>query len=510
MPAFDRRGRPPLRSLAFDLGLGAIAALGQAPWNLWFLSVTALGVLCWRIGRAKTARDSGWHGFAAGFGQFAVAMSWIVEPFLVEPDVYGWMAPFALFFMASGGALFWAAPAWLSGRTTLEMQQRGLSFAALMVLSDWLRGWIFSGLPWALTGHIWIDTPAAQMAALFGAIGLSALTMLAAALPTIFWRQGKAPHPAFAGTVLSVLLIGTAWTSGMARLGRPMPADTSINLRLVQPNATQALKWDPYWSEVFFRRLLDLSAARDPDRPAPDTVIWPETAVNFLLEQSASAPQDIASYVGAPVLLGIQRVEGARYFNSLTEFSAKGIGAIYDKFHLVPFGEYTPWGDLMSRFGIRAFAAQHGFGYSAGHGPATLRFGGLPPVQPLICYEAVFSRHLLSGNDRPEWLLQVTNDAWFGNLSGPWQHLAQARLRAIESGLPLMRAANTGVSAVIDAHGELRATLGLNLSGRIDSPLPAALPPTPWSRWGDWPTLLAALACVLLSARYRRLTGRRG
>src|SRR5690606_9992533 len=137
-----------------------------------------------------------------------------------------------------------------------------------------------------------------------------------------------------------------------------------------------------------------------PDMPPPDVVIWPETAVNFLLEQSGTAPQDIAAYVGAPVVLGIQRVEGSRYFNSLAEFSAQGIGPVYDKFHLVPFGEYTPWGDVMARFGIRAFAAQHGFGYSAGPGPQVMRLPGLPPMQPLICYEAVFSHHLIAGEDR--------------------------------------------------------------------------------------------------------------
>src|SRR5690606_13761241 len=210
------------------------------------------------------------------------------------------------------------------------------------------------------------------------------------------------------------------------------------------------------------------------------------------------------AYVGAPVILGIQRSEGSRYFNSLTQFSDAGIGPVYDKFHLVPFGEYTPWGDVMARFGIRAFAAQHGFGYSAGPGPQVMRLPGLPAMQPLICYEAVFSRHLISGEDRPDWLLQVTNDGWFGQISGPWQHLAQARLRTIESGLPLMRAANTGVSAVIDARGGNRASLGLNLTGRIDAPLPGALPPTPWSRWGDWPAVAVTLAVLLFCLRRGR------
>lgn len=500
-----RRGRPRLAALAIDLGLGLLAALGQAPWDLWPLSLIALALLCWRIAGAGSAHRAGWHALAAGFGHFALAMSWIVEPFLVDPEAYGWMAPFALVLMALGGALFWAVPGWLSARLAPGFPRQGLAFAALMVLSDWLRGWIFTGLPWALTGHVWIATPAGQLAATFGALGLSALTMAASALPTALarrqdWRSART------GAVLALLLVATAWTHGMARLAQPLPADQPQQIRLVQPNATQALKWDPYWSEVFFRHLLDLSAARDPGRPAPDAVIWPETAVNFLLDQSGTAAQDIAAYAGAPVILGIQRSEGERYYNSLTEFSASGIGPVYDKFHLVPFGEYTPWGDQLSQFGIRAFAAQHGFGYSPGPGPRVMRLPGLPAFQPLICYEAVFSRHLIAGADRPQWLLQITNDAWFGSLSGPWQHLAQARLRAIESGLPLLRDANTGVSAVIDARGGLRATLGLNLTGRIDAALPGALPPTPWSRWGDWPAMLAALLALAGAALHRRLT----
>ncbi len=508
LPGPAKPGRPPWAALGFDLILGAAAALGQAPWGLWPLTVLALAVLCSRIARAAGPRPAAWHAFAAGMGHFALAMSWIVEPFLVEPEIYGWMAPFALALMAAGGALFWTLPAWLAARLTPGFPRQGLVFAALMVLSDWLRGWIFTGLPWTLTGHVWIDTPAAQLAASLGAIGLSGLTMLAAALPLAFWRgPAGGLRGALPGAVLSALLIATAFSAGMARLAQPLPPDTATRLRLIQPDATQALKWDPYWAEVFFRRLLDLSAARDPGRHAPDAVIWPETAVNFLLDQSGTAPQEIADFAGAPVILGIQRSEGSRYFNSLTAFSDQGIGPVYDKFHLVPFGEYTPWGDVMARLGIRAFAAQHGFGYSAGPGPRLLDLPGLPRMQPLICYEAIFSRHLIAGDNRPAWLLQITNDAWFGAISGPWQHLAQARLRAIESGLPLMRAANTGVSAVIDARGGLRATLGLNLAGRIDTALPGALPPTPWSRFGDWPALALVLAALALSARRRDQQG---
>lgn len=507
-PGVQRR-RPRCGALALSLTLGVLAAFGQAPWNLWYVTVPALAVLIWRLSGASSAKASAWHGFVAGLGYFAVAMSWITEPFLVEPEIYGWMAPFALALMAAGGALFWTMPGWLSGRLGPSRNARAVIFAVALVLSDWLRGWIFTGLPWALTGHIWIDTPAGQLAAVTGSIGLSALTMIAACLPTWLHQEGPRTARSFLpGILLAGLLIATGWSFGLARLATPASPDTLFQLRLVQPNATQALKWDPYWSEVFFQRLIDLSAARDDGQAAPDAIIWPETAVNFLLERSGDAPRQIAEVAGAPVILGIQSGQDGRYFNSLTEFSKNGIGPVYDKFHLVPFGEYTPFGDLAAEIGIHAFAARYGAGYSAGPGPMTLSLAGLPPVQPLICYEAVFSRHLIgAGPDRPEWLLQVTNDAWFGTRSGPWQHLAQTRLRAIESGLPMMRAANTGISAVIGPRGELRATLGLGLEGRIDARLPGHLPPTPWSRFGDWPVLALMLALGLWAARRLKLHG---
>ncbi|AGT08192.1 apolipoprotein N-acyltransferase [Paracoccus aminophilus] len=509
-PATSRPSRQRrIALIGLDLLLGVAGAFGQAPWGLWPLAVLGLAGITWRVGHAATPRIASFRALTAGFGYFALAMSWIVEPFLVEPEIYGWMAPFALFFMALGGALFWAVPSWLAARLTSGWRARGVAFAAVIVLSDWCRGWLFTGLPWALTGHIWIDTPAAQTAALFGSTGLSALTMLAAALPVALWRgKARAPAGAVRGTILSALLIASAWFYGTTRLAAPLPPDRPEVLRLVQPNAEQRLKWDPYWSQVFFQRLVDLSAGPTADGSAPAAVIWPETAVNFLLEDAGSAPADLTRLANAPVLLGIQRREDERYFNSFVEFRRDGqIGQTYDKFHLVPFGEYTPWGDALSRLGISAFAARYGNGYTPGVGPRTLHGlgDGLPPVQVLICYEAIFSRHVIrSGPERPEWLLQITNDAWFGTVSGPWQHLAQTRLRAIESGLPMIRVANTGVSAVIDAHGNIRQEIDMNVEGRLDARLPAHLPPTLWSRTGDWPAVLAALALFLGAVLQKR------
>lgn len=497
------RRRPPLRRLAAETALGAIAATGLAPLNLWFLSLPALALILWRIARAPTARAGFWQALAAGIGWFALALVWIIEPFLVQPEIHGWMAPFALILMATGGGLFWAIPAALAHRIAAPRHgPRIAAIAAALALSDWLRGWIFTGFPWALTGHIWIATPVGQSAAVIGATGLSALTLMLAALPGLMRRPNAEPLlRALPGVALMIALTGALWAAGLSRLAAPLPPDTAIALRVVQPDAQQRLKWDPDWSVEFYRRLLALSS--EPGRA--DVVIWPETAVNFLLNDAGPVlPQMAGSAGGATLIMGIQRAEGLRYYNSLATLAPDGtVTANYDKFHLTPFGEYMPWGDELARFGISAFAAQQGHGYTPGPSPAILSLPDLPDLQPLICYEAIFPQHLRATGQRPAWLLQITNDAWFGRFSGPYQHLAQARLRAIQSGLPLIRSANTGVSAVIDARGGVRASLPLNSMGKIDAPLPGALPATPWWRWGETPALVF-LALILAAATLRR------
>jgi len=268
--------------------------------------------------------------------------------------------------------------------------------------------------------------------------------------------------------------------------------------------------------EFFFRHLDLTSEAPAPGSPRPDLILWPETAVPFLLEHPGDGLMMIAEAAqGVPVALGIQRAEGLRYYNSLAVVGPGGVvEASYDKYHLVPFGEYVPLGDLAARFGMAAFAAQEGGGYSAGPGPRVLDLGRLGLAQPLICYEAVFPQDIRRAPERPDWLMQVTNDAWFGEAAGPWQHLALARLRAIEFGLPLARAANTGVSAMIDAKGRITAELGMDKMGALDAALPAALPPTLYAQIGDAPifALLLALSGLihLYGQRYRVDPGRPG
>jgi apolipoprotein N-acyltransferase len=236
-------------------------------------------------------------------------------------------------------------------------------------------------------------------------------------------------------------------------------------------------------------------------------VIWPETAVPYLLDRNPEIPGILADYGrGATLAVGVQRLDGTRAFNSMAVIAPDAeVTAIYDKHHLVPFGEYIPFGDLAYRlFGISAFAAQMGNGYSPGPGPVILDLGPtIGRVLPLICYEAVFPQGLRNAPGRADWILQITNDAWFGTLTGPYQHLAQAQLRAIEQGLPLVRVANTGVSAVIDAKGRVQASIPLGQSAHLDAALPAALPPTAYARFGELPALLllAGLASLLALGR---------
>ncbi|WP_333815978.1 apolipoprotein N-acyltransferase [Tabrizicola sp.] len=479
------------RGAALAAGLGAMAALGQEPWGLWGATLAALAALVWLLDRMPDARAAFWTGLLAGAGYFALALSWIVEPFLIDTAATGWMAPFAVVGLSFGLALFWAAAAVLARR----FPNPALGFVVAFVALEWLRGVVFTGFPWAMLGHVWIGTPVDQLAALGGPSLLSLVTLLAAALPAL-WR--------WKGAAGSALILAAAFGFGLWRLDQPLPEPRPGSLRLVQPNAEQSAKWEAARAQEFLDRLLMLTAK---DGPA-DLTIWPETAVPYMLEYAPEVAGMItAASGGRPVAAGIQREEGERFYNSLRVLEGEGVEtARYDKAHLVPFGEYIPFGDLAyAWFGLKAFAAQAGNTYSAGPGPRVLDLGPFGKVLPLICYEAIFPRDVNAVPTRPDWMLQITNDAWFGIRTGPFQHFAQARLRAIEQGLPLIRVANTGVTAVVDAHGRVVQELPFGTMAALDTQVPGALPPTPWSRWGDGPLalLLAGLFAVAFNPRRR-------
>ena len=476
--------------------LGAIAALGQAPVDLWPLTILGLAGVHFIAMQDSRARAVALTWWAGGAGYFALALSWIVEPFLVDLARHGWMAPFGLVLTAGGMALFWGMGGALARRV---VRGSGSGFAVATVISLTLagvvRGVIFTGFPWALPGHALIGTPALQLAQFGGAMGLSLIVLtLAVCLPLILSpfvrRRALLGLPLWLAAAAAPLLIGAALIPPeSASTGRPV-------VRLVQPNVPQTEKWDREKAPGHFQRMLDLTAAPGE----PDLIVWPETAVPaWLNDIDGLLPVISDAAKGRPLVFGINRAERGRVYNSLAVLHDQaGITEVYDKHHLVPFGEFMPLGDLLGRIGIRGIAQRDGYGFTPGPGPRLIDLPGIGASLPLICYEGVFPRNISDAPSRPELLLLITNDAWFGTISGPYQHLAQARLRAVEQGLPMVRVANTGVSALITPAGRLRGRIDLGQPGLSDVALPAALSPTVYARLGDWPFVLALLAALLL------------
>ncbi len=474
-----------LRALA-PVVLGALAAIGQAPWGLWPVTLVALAI--WIARPAASARAAAEAGWLFGVGYFGVSLHWIVWPFWVEPDVTGWMAPFALIFMAAGAGLFWGVALWGAFRLA---PQNAPVIAACLLAAEVTRSYLLTGFPWALLGHIWIGTPIAQVAAFGGPHVLTGGTLaLAVALAALARKRWWAAIvPVLAAVAWAVLTLPAA------------PVADGPRVRLVQPNAKQIEKWDPEHAQTFFNRMIDYTGQGE----RPDLIVWPETAISYLLEYAGPELDQAADAArGAPVVLGINRRVGMRYYNALLTVEQGGIlSNVYDKAHIVPFGEFIPGGEILRKIGIDGFAASTGGAFTAGEGPQTIDIAGIGLARPLICYEGIFAEEIGTPL-RPRLMILITNDAWFGPSAGPLQHLAQARLRAIEQGLPMVRVANTGVSAMIDAKGRITAQIGMNEAGYVDAALPLAAPATIYSRHGDWPFLAAAFLTLLGYVALRR------
>jgi len=455
--------------LRFGLAIvaGLALALGQAPYNFPYLALIALPALLWLLKKTCCWKGGFMVGWGAGLGYFGLTLNWIMEPFLVDVDRYGWMAPYALGLMAAGIALFWGL-----GFALAQNRANALVLAGFWTLAELLRAYIFTGFPWALMAYNWVETPVIQATSAVGVHGLGFLIVLAGGL--LLSKRGA---------LLALLIMASLTGYGYARLQTPVE-DSGLTVRLVQPNAVQSQKWDPDYIPLFYQRQLTLSARIG----RPDVVIWPEAAIAYLPDEQPFVRTQITTAAQAPVILGARRRDESGFYNALFLLNKdSSIADVYDKYHLVPFGEYMPLQGLAKKLGLRGLAAQMGEGNTAGSGPALLEAEGVPPFLPLICYEAIFPQGV--SGPRPAWLVQITNDAWFGEASGPYQHLAQARVRAIEQGLPLARAANTGISAMVDPLGRITASLPLGVDGYIDAPLAKPLPPTLLARWGQWPII---------------------
>lgn len=479
------------------VALGAVAALGQAPFNMPLVMIAAFAVAVQQWSSVRETRASAFWGFAFGFGYFAVSLHWIVSPFLVDAARHGWMAPFAVVLMAAGGGVFWSVAFWIARRMSLGVWALVPCWTAV----ELVRAYIFTGFPWASPAQAMVDGVVGQLLAWIGPHGLNLLVIAAAVMVSGLARSGWPLRIA--------VLLPLAAAVLLPPFAGPAPLGGTV-LRLVQPNAPQDEKWDPEKIGIFYERQLRFTgAAIDADIGAPDAIIWPETSIPWALNRSSVILEEIsAAAEGMPVILGAQRTEDGRHYNTLAVLGAQGeIAQSYDKHHLVPFGEYVPLGDFAARFGIYGMAPQHGAGFSAGPGPELLDLGALGSALPLICYEAVFAHGVNAAPERADFIIHATNDAWFGTYAGPQQHLAQARMRAIEQGLPVARAANTGITAMIDPYGRIAQSIGLGQAGFIDAALHLPLGPTLYSRTGDLPLaglLLLVLAILVLRKRTRQ------
>ncbi len=492
--------------------LGGLVALALAPFYLWptLFGFAGLLHLLRRIERRWQALLLGW---SFGFGHLLAGLYWIGIAFFTDPERFGALAVPAVVLLCAGLAIYPALAAWL----TVLYRWRSPIAAALALALTWtateaLRGTLFGGFPWNLIGYVWTGSTAiSQLAAVTGAYGLSLMAVLLGALPVVLleaegWRRHWRP--------LAVAALGLAliWAGGAARLaGAESSAVPGVRLRLVQGNIAQHHKWQPELRARWFQRYLDLSA-RSPDDVTD--VIWPESATPYPLEQDPTARAMVAAVVppGGLLVTGGERFdlssEPPRAWNSLFVVDGQGtVRARYDKRDLVPFGEFLPLRGLLGRLGLEKLT-QGSIDFQPGPGRETIAVPGLPPFSPLICYEAIFPGRVVNPGDRPAWLLNVTNDAWFGRSTGPYQHFAMARMRAVEEGLPLVRSANTGISAVIDPWGRVTASLGLDETGVLDAALPQPLlAPTIYARLGAWSVIVlagaAAMAMVFVEIRAR-------
>jgi apolipoprotein N-acyltransferase len=479
------------RAIGVAFAAGALAALAMPPLYWLPLAVVGIAAFVWLWQTAPGPRGAFLRGWAWGTGHFAVGSYWIIEAFFVPPADFALVGPPIVMGLALLLGFFPGLAAGLCKRLVARWPWLGGRYRQLLLLAlawtitEWLRGHVFTGHPWNPLGHVWsFATPLLQGAALFGVYGLGMLTFLVLAAPLAGWRASAA----------ALVTVAVAGLAGWAVMAEPHGPEGPM-MRIVQPNVAQADKWRP---ESHSRQLNQLVAlSRRPGFEGLAAVIWPETAPPFVVEPGSPALPIMANAVppGGYLLTGALR--GAPrpkddVWNSLLVIDGKGeIVASYDKVHLVPLGEYVPF-----HHELPPVAGLVGRGsFEAGEDHVTISLPGLGSFSPVICYEVIFPGAVTGPGSRPRWLLNVTNDAWFGSSSGPAQHLVSARLRTIEEGLPMMRAANTGISAVIDAYGQVVASLGMQQQGIIDHRLPAARAPTPYSRWGDG-TLLAMVVLL--------------
>ena len=476
---------------------GAVSALAMAPVFAWPVLIVTLAVLLWTVDgarrRARPLRAAFWRGFLFGFGYFLAGMFWLAYAFINRGPEFIPLIPLAVPALAALLAAFWGGAMVAYALLAQRSEWRVLVFAVCIAVFEWLRGHMFGGLPWNLPAYAWPAGGAvSQTASWFGVYGLSLLTVLTLVSPAVAVGPAfnlKRSMPAMAGAaILSIM-----FSFGALRLQESDPGTVpDVRLRIVQSSITQAEKWGSDGALLARDRYLGLTAA--PGLADVTHVLWPEGALPiYMLEDGATLSLIGELFASDQVLMtGISRrvvgPEDDTYYNSLAVLRYQGgaprIVGLYDKVLLAPFGESIPFSGLLSMIGFADFARLQ---YTPGAGPFVMDLPGAPPVMPLICYEGIFPGFVRAGTPRPSWLFNLSNDAWFGETSGPRQHVNQTRYRSIETGLPMIRSASRGVSGVIDALGRMPVEIQPRSEGAYDVDLPRPVAAPLYALWGDWP-----------------------
>lgn len=499
---------------ALALFAGALSILAIPPIGFFPVLFITFPVFVWLIdGSAIAGSRSSLRtllpvfavGWCFGFGYFLAGLHWVGAAFLVEKDKFLLLMPLAVLALPAGLAVFTGVGAMLARLLWSPSPWRLISFSFALGFSEFLRATLFTGFPWNNFGLAFTMSAAQmQIAGLIGVHGLTLLGLFCAASPAVLadpYERGGARKAPF---IIAIVLLAVQFGYGFSRLQHAsIETVPNVRLRLVQPDLTQEERLKPAKREEIVERLLRLSAQEvklksgEINSQLPTHIIWPESALPFLYTSMPQVLSRIETMLqpGQALIAGLSRAEDAgagakqkNLFNSIYTFSHDGkVIDRYDKIHLVPFGEYLPFESYLEQWGLKPLAVLRGF--ASGLQRQLMVTPGAPPFLPLICYEIIFPNELIEGGDRPAWIVNLSDDSWFGRTLGPYQHLHQARLRAVEQGLPVVRATTTGISAVIDPYGRLLAGLPLGAQNIIDTGLPKALAPTRFAMNGANTTL---------------------
>jgi len=500
---------------------GVASALALAPFYAWPILFLTFPLLIWLVDGSAATRWSGAMGAALvgwffGFGYFVAGLYWIGYAFLVDAKTFGWLLPAAVAGLPAFLALYTALGLFAARLIWVRGPQRVLALATMLTGAEWLRGHLLSGFPWNSFGYALTEPLAlAQSVSLTGIWGLTFLCIAICASPAVL-ADDAADTPRPHRTVLFGLLILAGLASyGAVRLWQnPTTYVSGVKLRIMQPNLQQDEKFNYAAKEQVmarYMRLSDRTTGPNSNGVHDATIlIWPESAFPFFLTREPDALAQITNLLkpSTELITGAVRPAPAsgntpHAYNSVYVIDPDGsIRGIYDKVHLVPFGEYLPLQGLLARIGLKQLTHQVG-GFLSGDRRRTMDVPGAPKMLPLICYEAIFPGAAVPAGERPGWLVNVTNDGWFGISTGPYQHFQQARVLAIAEGLPLVRAANTGISGVIDPVGRIISALPLGTEGVLDASLPRALAPKLYVRFGDTVFILFLVVSLILVARRR-------